>query len=60
MAGVYLLSRIFSLLTQEHGCYKDDDYPKVVLISFPFSEMLTAEVNPLEILVRTLIIKGDV
>ncbi len=49
MAGYYLLSRIFSLFTQEYGCYKDDDYPKVVLISFPFSEMLTPTLNPIQI-----------
>lgn len=45
LAGAYLLERIFSLASQLYGCYRDADYPKVVLISFPFSEMLFQNEN---------------
>lgn len=40
LAGAFLLERLFSLSGQLYGCHKDADFPKVVLISFPFSEML--------------------
>lgn len=40
LAGAFLLERIFSLSGQKYGCYRDADFPKVILISFPFSEML--------------------
>lgn len=40
IAGTFLLERIFSLSGEKYGCFKDADFPKVFLISFPFSEML--------------------
>jgi aspartate racemase len=40
LAGAFLLERIFSLSGEIYGCYRDADFPKVFLISFPFSEML--------------------
>lgn len=40
LAGAFLLERLFSLSGQVYGCYRDADFPKVFLISFPFSEML--------------------
>jgi len=40
MAGAILLERIFYLSGKIYGCHKDADFPKVFLISFPFSEML--------------------
>ncbi len=40
LAGAFLLERVLSLSGKIYGCYRDADFPKVVLISFPFSEML--------------------
>lgn len=40
LAGVFFLERIFLLSGQKYGCCRDADFPKVVLLSFPFSEML--------------------
>lgn len=45
LAGALLLERIFSLASQLYGCYRDADYPKVILISFPFTEMLFPNEN---------------
>ncbi len=36
LAGAALLERIFSLSGSLYGCYKDADFPKVLLLSFPF------------------------
>ncbi len=41
LAGALLLERILSLSSQIYDCYRDADFPKVFLLSFPFSEMLT-------------------
>lgn len=45
LAGVFLLERILSLSNKKYGCYRDSDFPKIFLISFPFSEMLSPIVN---------------
>lgn len=45
MAGVLLLEQLFSLSGSLYGCAKDADFPKVVLLSFPFSEMLKPEMD---------------
>lgn len=45
MAGAFLLERIFALAGQLYGCYRDADFPKVFLLSFPFSEMLCPNMN---------------
>jgi aspartate racemase len=45
MAGIYLLQRLFALAGQNYGCVRDYDFPKVVLLSFPFSEMLIPPVK---------------
>lgn len=41
LAGALLLDRILKLSSEKYGACKDADYPKILLISFPFSEMLT-------------------
>jgi aspartate racemase len=41
LAGAALLDRILCLSSSRCGCYKDADFPKIWLLSFPFSEMLT-------------------
>jgi aspartate racemase len=43
LAGSLLLERVFTLSGSEYGCYKNTDFPEVILISYPFSEMLTPE-----------------
>lgn len=45
IAGVLLLERIFTLATKLYGCSRDKDFPKVILLSFPFTEMLTPEMD---------------
>lgn len=42
-AGVGLLERVLILSNRRYGCYRDADYPQVLLNSFPFSDMLTPE-----------------
>lgn len=49
LAGAALLDRILSLCGSAYGCYKDADFPKIILLSFPFSEMLTAEFDAAQI-----------
>lgn len=43
MAGCALLERLFRLSIEKYGCFQDADFPKVILLSFPFSEMLASE-----------------
>lgn len=45
LAGASLLERILSLAGSKYGCYKDADFPEILLLSFPFSEMLTPETD---------------
>lgn len=45
MAGAALLERVLSLAGSTYGCYKDSDFPRIFLLSFPFSEMLTPEMD---------------
>ncbi len=45
IAGVKLLERIFSLAISGYGCSQDNDFPQVFFISFPFSQMLTQEID---------------
>lgn len=45
LAGAFLLERVVSLSNKTYGCYRDSDFPKIFLISFPFSEMLSPIIN---------------
>jgi aspartate racemase len=45
LAGALLLERVLSLSGSAYGCYKDADFPKVFLLSYPFSEMLSPEMD---------------
>ncbi len=45
LAGALLLERVLSLSGKIYGCYRDADFPKVFLISFPFSEMLSPSID---------------
>ena len=49
LAGVFLLERIFFLSRTLYGCYRDADFPKVLLVSFPFSEMLASKIHAYKI-----------
>ncbi len=44
-AGAFLLERVLSISSKTYGCYRDSDFPKIFLISFPFSEMLSPILN---------------
>jgi len=45
LAGAFLLERILSLSGKKYGCCRDADFPKIFLISFPFSEMLVTDID---------------
>lgn len=42
LAAISLLAQIFCLARDAYGCWKDEDFPKVIAISFPFSDMLSS------------------
>lgn len=45
LAGAMLMDRVLRVCMQQYGCYRDRDFPRILLISFPFSKMLTAEAD---------------
>lgn len=45
LAGARLLDRILRFAQLNYGCCKDADFPKIILISFPFSEMLAEDID---------------
>lgn len=45
LAGAALLERVLTSAGRVYGCYKDADFPEIFLLSFPFSEMLTPEMD---------------
>lgn len=50
IAGISLLEQIFCFARDVYGCWKDEDFPKVLVISFPFSDMLseTLEISSIQ------------
>ncbi len=40
MAGALLVKKIIEYCQRSYGCINDYDYPKIILFSYPFSEML--------------------
>lgn len=49
MAGAYLLERVLTLSSKVYGCYRDADFPKIMLINYPFTEMLTETIDVTQI-----------
>lgn len=49
LAGAYLLERIISCANTEYGCSRDADFPEVVSISYPFSDMLSPEIDEVQV-----------
>lgn len=45
LAGVALLKKIFQIAQEQYGCCMDADFPKVLFISYPFTNMLERDVN---------------
>lgn len=45
MAGVFLLKYIFLMSQKIFNCHQDADYPKVIYINYPFSDMLSDEID---------------
>lgn len=45
MAGIVLCRQIIRECQTKYRCEKDADFPKLILLSYPFSEMLSNEVN---------------
>lgn len=43
MAGLLLAQKVFRLCQTEYGCCRDADFPRLLLLSEPFVEMLSAE-----------------
>jgi aspartate racemase len=49
LAGIFFFECLANLSRTIYGCHKDADFPKIFLLSFPFSEMLSPAVNSLQI-----------
>jgi aspartate racemase len=49
LAGVLMLERLFQIAQKEYGCHADADFPQVTLLSFPFSDMLSDNMDVLKI-----------
>lgn len=45
LAGAFLLERVIALSMSKHGCHRDSDFPKIILLSYPFTEMLTGNID---------------
>ncbi len=49
IAGISLLKDIISFARVQYGCWKDEDFPEILFISFPFSDMLSEEAKASQI-----------
>lgn len=49
LAGAFLLERIFSLSMEINGSSRNADFPQVFLINFPFSEMLSSNMDAAQV-----------
>lgn len=49
LAGAILFERVVTLLNKKYGCARDADYPKIFLISYPFSDMLSSDLDAVRI-----------
>ena len=45
IAGTLLMKIIIEHCQKAYGCVNDDDYPKIILLSYPFKEMLNAKIR---------------
>ncbi len=45
MAGITLMQNIIKVCQEKYFCRLDEDFPKVILISIPFSQMLKPDCN---------------
>lgn len=45
LAGAFLLQRVLRIAQEAYGCSRDEDFPKVLFVNFPFSDMLTEGSN---------------
>jgi aspartate racemase len=45
LAAVALLERLIQYAQTEYGCFEDKDFPKILLVSFPFSDMLAEQID---------------
>jgi aspartate racemase len=48
-AGACLLERLVRAAQRRYGCWQDSDFPKIILLSVPFSQMLEGAVNAAQI-----------
>lgn len=44
-AGIFFLQQLINHASRKYGCYRDSDFPEIVLINFPFSEMLEKKID---------------
>jgi len=42
IAGAHLFKKIIHTFQREYACFRDADFPKITLLSYPFDEMLDA------------------
>lgn len=45
LAGIYMIERMIKYAQTTYGCYRDSDFPEIILLSYPFSDMLCTQVN---------------
>lgn len=45
MAGMLLMQKIVELCQKEHGCQHDADFPYIMLLSYPFADMLSDSIT---------------
>lgn len=43
MAGLLLCQKIVQLCQKDYGCRQDDDFPYMMLLNYPFADMLAAD-----------------
>jgi aspartate racemase len=44
-AGLQMMQKIVDICQKEHGCSRDEDFPYMMLLSYPFADMLSAAIT---------------
>jgi aspartate racemase len=45
LAGLYMIERMIKYAQKNYNCYRDEDFPSIILLSYPFSDMLSVDVD---------------
>ena len=49
LAGTYLIQKIIEICQKEYGSNQDAEFPHMLLLNYPFSDMLSQEIEPKKI-----------